>query len=210
MARHQPHPGRGRGLAELPAAARPRRRPQGRRHPRRGQRGRRREAPARLRRRRCHRRLGPGRPHRRRPRRADSPRCTAPAPARSLGRSPRALLIGSPHQGWRKSDARTRARHPGVRRRQPPLRDAGRADEVPARPLQGRDRLRRRAGPHQDRRAGPDQRVHPEPHLRGGGRPGRQEDYFRHGNPEGKSRREIFGEPMRSIPAFREPAPRSS
>jgi predicted TIM-barrel fold metal-dependent hydrolase len=39
-------------------------------------------------------------------------------------------------------------------------------------------------------------------------RPGAQEDYFRKGNPEGKSRREIFGEPMRSIPAFREPAPR--
>jgi predicted TIM-barrel fold metal-dependent hydrolase len=39
-------------------------------------------------------------------------------------------------------------------------------------------------------------------------RPGAQEDYFRHGNPEGKSRRAIFGEPMRSIPAFREPAPR--
>jgi predicted TIM-barrel fold metal-dependent hydrolase len=39
-------------------------------------------------------------------------------------------------------------------------------------------------------------------------RPGAQEDYFRHGNPEGKSRREIFGEPMRSIAAFREPAPR--
>jgi predicted TIM-barrel fold metal-dependent hydrolase len=39
-------------------------------------------------------------------------------------------------------------------------------------------------------------------------RPGAQEDYFRHGNPEGKSRREIFGEPMRAIPAFRQPAPR--
>jgi predicted TIM-barrel fold metal-dependent hydrolase len=39
-------------------------------------------------------------------------------------------------------------------------------------------------------------------------RPGAQEDYFRHGNPEGKSFREIFGEPMRSIPAYREPAPR--
>ena len=34
------------------------------------------------------------------------------------------------------------------------------------------------------------------------------EDYFRDGNPEGKNRREIFGEPMRAIPAFREPAPR--
>jgi predicted TIM-barrel fold metal-dependent hydrolase len=39
-------------------------------------------------------------------------------------------------------------------------------------------------------------------------RPGAQEDYFRNGNPEGKSYREIIGEPMRSIPAFREPAPR--
>jgi predicted TIM-barrel fold metal-dependent hydrolase len=39
-------------------------------------------------------------------------------------------------------------------------------------------------------------------------RPGAQEDYYRRGNPEGKSRREIFGEPMRAIPAFREPAAR--
>ena len=39
-------------------------------------------------------------------------------------------------------------------------------------------------------------------------RPGAQEDYFRHGNPEGKSRREIYGEPMRCLPAWREPAPR--
>ena len=39
-------------------------------------------------------------------------------------------------------------------------------------------------------------------------RPGAQEDYFRHGNPECKNRREIFGEPMRAIPAFREPAAR--
>src|SRR6478735_404330 len=39
-------------------------------------------------------------------------------------------------------------------------------------------------------------------------RPGAQEEYFRVGNPDGKSRREIFGEPMRAIPAFREPVPR--
>ncbi|WP_306320042.1 MULTISPECIES: amidohydrolase family protein [unclassified Streptomyces] len=39
-------------------------------------------------------------------------------------------------------------------------------------------------------------------------RPGAMEDYFRHGNPEGKSRREIFGDPMRSVPAFRAPEPR--
>jgi predicted TIM-barrel fold metal-dependent hydrolase len=39
-------------------------------------------------------------------------------------------------------------------------------------------------------------------------RPGAQEDYFRHGNPEGKSYRELVGKPMRSIDAFREPAAR--
>ena len=39
-------------------------------------------------------------------------------------------------------------------------------------------------------------------------RPGAMEDYFKYGNPDGKSRREIFGEPMRALPAFREPAPR--
>jgi predicted TIM-barrel fold metal-dependent hydrolase len=39
-------------------------------------------------------------------------------------------------------------------------------------------------------------------------RPGAQEEYFRVGNPEGKSHREIMGEPMKCIPAFREPAAR--
>ncbi|MBO0727948.1 MAG: amidohydrolase [Acidimicrobiaceae bacterium] len=39
-------------------------------------------------------------------------------------------------------------------------------------------------------------------------RPGAQEEYFRNGNPQGKSYRELVGEPMRSIPAFREPGPR--
>ena len=39
-------------------------------------------------------------------------------------------------------------------------------------------------------------------------RPGAQEDYFKNGNPEGKSRREILGKPMKAIPAFREPAAR--
>jgi predicted TIM-barrel fold metal-dependent hydrolase len=39
-------------------------------------------------------------------------------------------------------------------------------------------------------------------------RPGALEDYFKNGNPEGKSRREIFGKPIASIPAFREPAAR--
>ena len=77
----QPHPVRGRGVAELPAAARPRRRPRRRRPPRRRQRGQRREAPALLRRRRRHRPVGPGRADRRGPRRAarlvDAPAATS-------------------------------------------------------------------------------------------------------------------------------------
>ena len=39
-------------------------------------------------------------------------------------------------------------------------------------------------------------------------RPGAQEEYYRHGNPEGKTYREQMGEPMKAIPAFREPGPR--
>ena len=48
----------------------------------------------------------------------------------------------------------------------------------------------------------------PNPTFEVVARPGAMEEYFKFGNPEGKSRREIFGEPMRSIPAFREPAAR--
>jgi predicted TIM-barrel fold metal-dependent hydrolase len=48
----------------------------------------------------------------------------------------------------------------------------------------------------------------PKPTFEVVARPGAQEDYFRHGNPEGKSRREIFGAPIRSVPAFREPGAR--
>jgi len=39
-------------------------------------------------------------------------------------------------------------------------------------------------------------------------KPGAQEEYFRSGNPEGKSYRELIGDPMKCIPAFREPASR--
>src|SRR5687768_10983314 len=38
--------------------------------------------------------------------------------------------------------------------------------------------------------------------------PGAQEEYFKKGNPEGKSRREILGEPIRSPEAFFNPEPR--
>src|SRR5579864_1253038 len=48
----------------------------------------------------------------------------------------------------------------------------------------------------------------PNPTFEVVARPGAMEEYFTRGNPEGKSRREIFGEPMRAIPAFREPAAR--
>ncbi|GAA5060409.1 amidohydrolase family protein [Nocardia callitridis] len=48
----------------------------------------------------------------------------------------------------------------------------------------------------------------PNPTFEVVARPGAMEDYFKNGNPEGKSKREIFGKPMQSIPAFREPEPR--
>lgn len=48
----------------------------------------------------------------------------------------------------------------------------------------------------------------PNPTFEVVARPGAMEEYFRVGNPDGKNRREIFGKPMRSIPAFREPEPR--
>jgi predicted TIM-barrel fold metal-dependent hydrolase len=39
-------------------------------------------------------------------------------------------------------------------------------------------------------------------------RPGAMEEYFRTGNVQRKSHRELMGEPMKAIPAFREPEPR--
>jgi predicted TIM-barrel fold metal-dependent hydrolase len=38
--------------------------------------------------------------------------------------------------------------------------------------------------------------------------PGAWTEYFRNGNPEGKSTRELFGKPIPAVPAFREPAAR--
>ncbi|MCU1366729.1 MAG: amidohydrolase 2 [Ilumatobacteraceae bacterium] len=48
----------------------------------------------------------------------------------------------------------------------------------------------------------------PNPTFEVVARPGAQEDYYRHGNPKGLSRRELFGEPIKAPPAFREPAAR--
>ena len=48
----------------------------------------------------------------------------------------------------------------------------------------------------------------PNPTFEVVARPGAQQDYFMHGNREGKSRREIFGKSMRAEDAFFSPAPR--
>jgi predicted TIM-barrel fold metal-dependent hydrolase len=48
----------------------------------------------------------------------------------------------------------------------------------------------------------------PNPTFEVVAKPGAQEEYFRVGNPEGRSYREIIGEPMKAIPAFRRPEPR--
>jgi predicted TIM-barrel fold metal-dependent hydrolase len=48
----------------------------------------------------------------------------------------------------------------------------------------------------------------PNPTFEVVARPGAMEEFYRKGNPEGKDRRSIFGEPMRAIPAFRSPAAR--
>src|SRR6185312_1630283 len=48
----------------------------------------------------------------------------------------------------------------------------------------------------------------PNPTFEVVARPGAQEEYFKQGNPEGKSRREIMGKPIRSPEAFFSPEPR--
>ena len=48
----------------------------------------------------------------------------------------------------------------------------------------------------------------PNPTFRKVAAPGAQEAYFKDGNPEGKSRREMLGKAIESPPAFFEPAPR--
>ena len=48
----------------------------------------------------------------------------------------------------------------------------------------------------------------PNPTFNVVGRPGASEELFKHGNPEGKTRREIIGEPIRSPEAFFSPEPR--
>ena len=48
----------------------------------------------------------------------------------------------------------------------------------------------------------------PNPTFEVVGRPGAQEEFFKNGNPEGLSRREIIGKPIRSPEAFFAPEPR--
>ena len=48
----------------------------------------------------------------------------------------------------------------------------------------------------------------PNPTFEVVARPGAQEEYYRVGNPDGKSRRELFGDPIKAPSAFREPVTR--
>src|SRR5262245_15155345 len=48
----------------------------------------------------------------------------------------------------------------------------------------------------------------PNPTFNVVARPGAWEEYFKKGNPEGKTTRELFGEPIRSPEAFFAPEPR--
>ena len=48
----------------------------------------------------------------------------------------------------------------------------------------------------------------PNPTFNVVGRPGASEELFKHGNPEGKTRRELMGDPIRSPEAFFSPEPR--
>jgi predicted TIM-barrel fold metal-dependent hydrolase len=48
----------------------------------------------------------------------------------------------------------------------------------------------------------------PNPTFEVVARPGAQEEYFRNGNPEGKSYRELIGDPIKCLPGFRAPGPR--
>ncbi len=75
--------------------------------------------------------------------------------------------------------------------------------------LQGGGRLRRRCGgaPRSWCGAAISEYI-PNPTFEVVARPGAQEEYFRVGNPQGQSYRELIGEPMKCIPAFREPGPR--
>ena len=48
----------------------------------------------------------------------------------------------------------------------------------------------------------------PNPTFRKVAAPGAQEEFFKNGNPEGKSRREMLGKAVESPPAYFEPGPR--
>ena len=77
-------------------------------------------------------------------------------------------------------------------------------------PKQLRPRHPVRRGPraHPPRDEGQAHRVHAQPDLRTVARPGAHVDFYRGNNPEGLSLREMSGQPIDCIPAFREPAPR--
>ena len=99
---------------------------------------------------------------------------------------------------------------PGLRRRQPPLRDPGLLHPAPARPATRAPSTTSTSGaaPRSSSRARSASTSPTRPSRSWPG-PGAQEEYFRNGNPEGKSYRELIGEPMRChprVPGARRPA----
>ena len=199
VAARQPRAVRSRGVAELPEAARPRRRAERRRHLGGRQRVEPREAAAVLRRRRRHRPVRAGRPDRRGPGAAPGvdashPRVPGGPERLALTRRPPMAaptldipVFDADNHLYETRDSLTKHL---------PSRYKRAVDYVEVR---GRTKIVVR-GQISD--------YIPNPTFDVVAKPGAMEEYFRKGNPDGKSRREIFGEPMRSIPAFREPAPR--
>ncbi len=102
----------------------------------------------------------------------------------------------------------TERRLPHLRRRQPHVRDHRRVHEVPAGRVRGLIKYVEVNGRTKIAVSNVISDYIPNPTFEVVAAPGAQEEYFKEGNPEGKSRREIMGKPIRSLPAYRDPEPR--
>ena len=81
-----------------------------------------------------------------------------------------------------------RCRLSRLRRGQPHVRDDGRLHQIPAEGVRGARQVRPGERPHQDRGAQRHLRLHPEPHVRGRGTPGRTGGVLQErATPKGKS-----------------------
>ena len=74
----------------------------------------------------------------------------------------------------------------------------------------GPHRVRRGQRAHQDRGRTRISDYIPNPTFEVVAAPGAQEEFFKVGNPEGKSRREILGKGIRALPGFKDPSRASS